>query len=96
MAYPEKGAKYAGEARASKLCRAEGGGVSDAERELGKSKLQRAFQDRALEDLTLQGQSRRLQDSVEMSRDAYQRGDYAPTGRGGLNYKPWNPKRGEE
>lgn len=28
MSYPEKGAKYAGQDRASKLCRAEGGGVS--------------------------------------------------------------------
>ena len=28
MPYPEKGAKYAGEDRVSKLCRAEGGAVS--------------------------------------------------------------------
>jgi hypothetical protein len=27
MAYPEKGAKYAGEDRAAKLCRADGGAV---------------------------------------------------------------------
>lgn len=95
MAYPEKGAKYAGQDRAAVMCRADGG-PTNSERELGKSKLQRAFQDRALEDAMLEGQSPRTRGGFEATRDAYQRGDYAPNGRGGSNYKPWNPKRGEE
>lgn len=96
MTYPVKDAKYAGEDRAAKLCRADGGSVDDTMRAQGKAKLQRAFQDRALEDAMLMGQSPRMRAGEEASREAYQRGDYKPNVRGGSNYKPWNPKRGED
>lgn len=96
MSYPERGAKYAGQDRAVRFCRADGGEVTDSMREAGKAKLQRAFQDRALEDMMLQGQSLRTRDSFDVTRDAVARGDYQRTESGRSRYKPWNPKRGED
>lgn len=62
-------------------------------RSQGTEKLKRAFQQEALEDSY--ANTAKARDRLDASRDAYRRGDYAPSKSGGLTHKPWNP-RGED
>lgn len=66
---------------------ADGGAVERAKGELG-----RRMRDR---DASKQGMTIMERDRVEATEAASASGDYAPNGRGGKDYRPWNPRGGQ-